>query len=79
MFNKLLIKIIKKFDYVKNLEINVEQLKAVETRLCEEKGDAVREKNRLAFDYINYSCNSTFKTTFVQFTFTALLVTKIFF
>lgn len=48
MFNKLLIKIIKKFDYVKNLEINVEQLKAVETRLREEKGDAVREKNRLA-------------------------------
>ena len=45
MFNKLLIKIIKKFDYVKNLEINV---KAVETRLREEKGDAVREKNRLA-------------------------------
>lgn len=26
MFNKLLIKIIKKFAYVKNLEINVEQL-----------------------------------------------------
>ena len=48
MFNKLLIKIIKKFAYVKNLEINVEQLKAVETRLREEKGDAVREKNRLA-------------------------------
>lgn len=48
MFNKLLIKIIKKFDYVKNLEINVEQLKAVETRLREEKGDAVREKNRIA-------------------------------
>lgn len=44
MFNKLLIKIIKKFDYVKNLEINVEQLKAVETRLREEKGDAVRVK-----------------------------------
>lgn len=36
MFNKLLIKIIKKFDYVKNLEINVEQLKTVETRLREE-------------------------------------------
>ena len=33
---------------MKNLEINVEQLKAVETRLREEKGDAVREKNRLA-------------------------------
>ena len=48
MFNKLLIKIVKKVGYVKNLEINVEQLKAVETRLREEKGDAVREKNRLA-------------------------------
>ena len=53
MFNKLLIKIIKKFDYVKNLEINVEQLKAVETRLREEKGDAVREKNRLALKVID--------------------------
>ena len=48
MFNKLLIKIIKKFAYVKNLEINVEQLKAVETTHPEEKGDAVREKNRIA-------------------------------
>ena len=48
MFNKLLIKIVKKVGYVKNLEINVEQLKAVETRLREEKGYAVREKNRLA-------------------------------
>ena len=43
MFNKLLIKIIKKFDYVKNLEINVEQLKAVETRLREEKLVRVRK------------------------------------
>lgn len=71
MFNKLLIKIIKKFDYVKNLEINVEQLKAVETRLREEKGDAVREKNRLALkvkymesvviDLMNSSLNPPFE------------------
>jgi len=45
MFNKLLIKIVKKVGYVKDLETRVEQLKAVETRLREEKGDAVREKN----------------------------------
>lgn len=47
MFNKLLIKIVKKVGYVKDLETRVEQLKAVETRLREEKGDAVVEKNNI--------------------------------
>ena len=41
MLNKLLIKIVKKVGYVQELETRVEQLKAVETRLREEKGDAV--------------------------------------
>ena len=48
MLNKLLIKVMKKFSYVQNLETKVEQLKAVETRLREEKSDAVCEKNRQA-------------------------------
>lgn len=48
MLNKLLIKIVKKVGYVKDLETRVEQLKAVETRLREEKGDAVIEKKRAA-------------------------------
>lgn len=37
MFNKLLIKIVKKVGYVKDLETRVEQRKAVETRLREGK------------------------------------------
>jgi len=53
MFNKLLIKIVKKVGYVQELETRVEQLKAVETRLREEKGDAVVEKNRAALK-LNY-------------------------
>ena len=48
MLNKLLIKIVKKVGYVQELETRVEQLKAVETRLREEKGDAVIEKKRAA-------------------------------
>lgn len=48
MLNKLLIKIVKKVGYVKDLETRVEQLKAVETRLREEKGDAVIEKKGAA-------------------------------
>ena len=44
MFNKLLIKIIKKFDYVKNLEINVEQLKAVSTYDGAEIFEEISEK-----------------------------------
>ena len=37
MLNKLLIKIVKKVGYVQELETRVEQLKAVETRLREDK------------------------------------------
>lgn len=48
MLNKLLIKIVKKVGYVQELETRVEQLKAVETRLREEKRDAVIEKKRAA-------------------------------
>lgn len=37
MLNKLLIKMVKRFRYVQDLESRIEQLKAVETRLREEK------------------------------------------
>ncbi len=53
MLNKLLIKMVKRFRYVQDLESRIEQLKAVETRLREEKGDAVVEKNRAALK-LNY-------------------------
>lgn len=49
MLKILLIKFLKNFSYVQNLETKIEQLKAVETRLREEKGNAVVEKNKAAF------------------------------
>lgn len=48
MLKKLLIKFVKKFDYVQNLETKIEQLTAVEKRLREEKGDALVEKKKTA-------------------------------
>lgn len=47
MLNKLLVKVMKKFSYVQNLENKIEQLKALETRLRDEKGCAVCEKNNM--------------------------------
>lgn len=51
MLKKLLIKFVKKFDYVQNLETKIEQLTAVEKRLREEKGDALVEKKKTAQNY----------------------------